>query len=220
MDVLLHTPLHSASGSPHTLDSFLVAMTKCLAKAPWRGRDLRWLKESVIMGKAWGQSGSRQKNAGTQLAFSFLFSLEPYERSQPTVRVGLPIQFSHIRTPLERSSEVCLLHSSRGQILLFVSYLASILQCLNSQRKPSNAHPHAKWLHILTDYITPILQKGKRSLRWEQKWPEVSMRPERTRDRTLGLPGQPTESANCQMLTLCALSGLWGCKWEPKTSPV
>lgn len=57
------------------------------------------------------------------------------------------------------------------------------------------------------DYITPILQKGRRSPGWEQKWPGV--RSERTRDRTLGLPGQPTDSANCHMLTVCALSRLW-----------
>lgn len=148
-----------------------------------------------------------EKNAGTQLAFSFLFSLELYGRWQPTVRIGLPIQLSHIQTPLEISPEVCLLHGSRGQILLFVSHLTSNLQSLNSQRKPGNAPPYAKWLRVLTDYITPILQKGRRSLGWEQKWPEV--RSERTRHRTLGLPGQPTDSANCHMLTVCALSGLW-----------
>lgn len=114
------------------------------------------------MGKAWSQSGNRQKNAGTQLAFSFLFGLEPYGRSQPTVRVGLPIQFSHIQTPLERSSEVCLLHSSRGQILLFVSHLASSRQCLNSQRKPGYAHPHANGSMFLrtTSHLYCKREKG------------------------------------------------------------
>lgn len=84
-----------------------------------------------------------------------------------------------------------------------VHYIWPLTFSVSSQGKPSSAPQHAKWLHVLTDCITPVMQKGKGIPRWERKWPEVSMSSERAGDMTLGLPGQPIGSANCLMHVFC-----------------